>query len=86
MTEASEKAKPGPKPKAKVPDFHVALHNINGVIAPGTPLVVTDKAVLKELLDLEAVREASDAEAALFEKSADSVLRLGDADPADALD
>lgn len=85
MTEASEKAKPGPKPKAK--QVLVAIHNINGVIAPGTPFTGA-AATLGELLDMGAAREPSEAEAALFEKVPGSVATIsgGEPDPKAALE
>ena len=65
----------------------VAVHNINGVIEPGTPFTGSAKD-LKELLELGAAREPEgDAEEALFEKLGDSVVSLkGDDALAEALD
>lgn len=79
MTESVEKAKVAPaKPKVavKATKLAVAVHRINGTIEPGTPLGLT-AAEYKELFDLEAIREPSEAEAALYEKNPESVASIG---------
>lgn len=70
------------KPKAaskKSASVVIAVHRINGVIEPGTAIAVsaTDRA---ELLELEAVREPTEAETALFEKNPKSVVSLSSSD------
>lgn len=90
MTEEVEKkaeaaAKGKTKGAARLP-FMVAVHRINGVIEPGTPLLATDQKTYDELVELGAVRVADEAESALYEKTVDSVVKLGvDEDPAAAL-
>jgi len=88
MTEKVEKtavaAKPATPKKAK--QVLVAVHNINGVIEPGTPFTGSTKDLV-ELLDLGAARQPEEAEAALFEKLGDTVFDLaGGDDLAAALD
>jgi hypothetical protein len=71
-------AAPAAKPqaaKSNVPVV-VAVHRINGDIEPGTPVLPASNAQLQELLDLGAVREATESEAALFEKTIDSIKKL----------
>jgi hypothetical protein len=86
MTEKSEKpaaavaaaAKPAAPKKAK--QILVAVHNINGTIEPGTPFTGSAKD-LKEMLDLGAAREPEgEAELALFEKIADTIVDLSGGD------
>jgi len=89
MTEKVETkpaAKPTPTPK-KPKKVLVAVHNINGVIEPGTPFTGSAKD-LKELLELGAAREPEgEAEVALFEKLGDGIVSLsGSDDLAAALD
>jgi hypothetical protein len=90
MTEKVE-TKPAAAPKAAAPKkpkaILIAVHSINGVIAPGTPFTGSAKD-LAELLDLGAARKPEgDAEEALLEKIGDSVVSLsGGDDIAAALD
>jgi hypothetical protein len=83
MTEKVE-TKPAAAPKAAAPKkpkkVLIAVHSINGEIAPGTPFTGSAKE-LTELLELGAAREPEgDAEEALIEKIGGSVVSLGDAD------
>lgn len=62
---------PAPKPKKGAPLF--ALHTINGGddnggASPGTVFRAATADIRKELTDLEAARELTDAEAALADK------------------
>lgn len=64
-----------PTKKAKAVLF--AVHNINGVIAPGTPFTGA-AATLKELLDLGAARKPEgEAEEALVEKLGAGIVTVG---------
>lgn len=84
MTEAVEK-KPAVKPAAEKPKaaaprtkIAIALHRIDGSVEPGTVVRATAKDY-NELMELEAIREPTDAEEALFEKNPDSVVAIGSA-------
>lgn len=81
MTANVEKPKAATaQPAAKTPratKLAVAVHRINGVIEPGTALRLTAKDY-NELLELEAIREPTEGEDALFEKNPKSVVRLTD--------
>ena len=84
MTVNSEKPKTvpaaaAPVKKTRVSKLAVAVHRINGVIEPGTALYLTAKDY-NELLDLEAIRDPSESEEALFEKNPETVVRLRDVD------
>jgi len=76
MTEKVETAKPAAKaPKAEAPVAApaavkpvVAVCRINGSILPGTIFRPADEGQRKELFDLKAVEEPTDADIALFEK------------------
>ncbi len=57
--------KPEPAPKAE-PAF--ALHRINGTIEPGTMFRPDTLKMRKELVDLEAVRDLTEAEELVFAK------------------
>ena len=90
MTDEVEKSKApeakAPKAKAARLPFLVAVHRINGLIERGTPLLATDQKTYDELVELGAVRVAEEAESALYEKTSESVVKLGvDVDPAAAL-
>jgi len=82
MTEAVEKTKPTAKPAAAAAKakpqvkIAIALHRINGVIEPGTAVALVAKDY-NELTELEAVRDMSEAEEALFEKNPGSVVAIG---------
>jgi len=74
---AAAPAKAAAPKKAKTVLF--AVHNINGVVAPGTPFTGPTK-TLKELLELGAAREPEgDAEKALVEKLDATIVSLGTA-------
>lgn len=49
-------------------DLVVATKKIDGTILPGTPFHPKDAAQHDELVKLEAIREPTEAESALFEK------------------
>jgi hypothetical protein len=69
------------KPKAVVKgDPCVAVHRINGVIEPGTPFRPESPEQRKELVDLAAIRDLTEAEALLFER-----MEAAQADAEDAL-
>lgn len=69
---AATKAERAPRAKLKLA---IALNRINGDILPGTPLAL-DAATFSELDGLQAIREASEAEEALYEKSPESVVKI----------
>lgn len=54
------------KPEPVQPAY--ALHRVNGTIEPGTPFRPATQRDRDELLELEAIRDLTDDEAALFEK------------------
>lgn len=83
MTEAVEKkpaaaaaTKPAAKPVAPKTKVAIAVHRIDGVVEPGTVVRATAKDY-NELMELEAIREPTEAEEALFEKNPESVVAIG---------
>jgi hypothetical protein len=81
MTEEKKPTAAAPAKAAAAPkkpkNVLFAVHNINGVIAPGTPFT-GPAAALKELLELGAARKPEgDAEEALVEKLDAGIVSLG---------
>ncbi len=81
MTVETPKAKVS-RPRKAAGKLAIALHRINGVIEPGTPVLLSAKDY-KELVALEAVRELTEGEDALFEKNPASVVALSGDDADD---
>ena len=85
---AAAKAAEAPKAEAK-PKRHTgraayALHRINGTIEPGTLFRPNNAAERDELEALGAIRDLTDAEETLFEKTGEGTV-VGDDDPVDPL-